>query len=540
MEKSRRPSTVLILLGVVLGLSAEVGADCDILIGRLSGPDPESSRVSEAVFEWVREMAGDSCGLTVELYEDVVTGDDFAEFNSVAIERGAFAMMTGSFRVEGDSVMLDLVLDQIFTNPYLIEDREHFSRPDESMVIEAGQLGFASPVPGFMRFQGYLLAAFAHGRQGLFDTALAEVDLALWNTIGVPIEMVAEAYLFRSQLVSSTSTDYTAGIPDLDTALTIDPGCIRARLAKGYRFELTGETQSALEQYDLAIEMAPSMYKCWKNRANLYSGMGMFAESIADYTMSVELNPEDFESWHYGGVDLRRTRDFQTAYEWLTRALELEPEAAQVWYDRALVNAISELDLEKAMEDLDVALELNPLDWRWYDTAATVWIVRDQWDECIEMAAQGLEVSPREPQLLIDRSVGYMMLMDFDAALTDVEAAIEEATSRSNHTILEHTYTIAEVLRALSMMSPDTPDYWLYVGYAYGEGGYFEEAIEPLSKAIEMNRSLRDAYWLRAANLVEIGIIEQALEDMEKALDLTDDPADREVLQQEIVRIEGL
>ena len=530
---------LLTILLLVSSLSASGYADppeCDILIGKLCGPGSE--RVSETLFDWVMEVAEDSCGLEVQLYENVVSDDDFIEFNSVAVECGASAMLTGSCYVDGDSVMMDLVLDQIFTNQFLIEDRKHYSRPDESLVFEAGLLDSTSPPPDFMMFYGYLLSAFAHGRQMLYETALAEVDLALQNTSEVPPEALAEAYLYRSQLVSVTSFDYAAGIPDLDTALVVDPGCIRARLAKGYLYEITGDGQAALEQYDLAVETAPSMCKCWKVRANLYSRLGMYEESIADYTMALQLNPRDIESWHYGGVDLRRTRDFQTAYEWLTRAIELEPEAAQLWYDRALVNAISEDDMEKATEDIERALELDGTDWKWYDTAATIWIVRDEWEECIEMATRGLEVSPMETQLLIDRSIGHIMLENIDSALVDLETAVEEGESRADINFRDEIYIMLEVLRAISEMSPDSAMYWLYLGYAIGENGFFEEAIGPLTNAILISPSLRDAYWLRASNLAETGHIEQALEDLQKALDMTDDPTERAQLQEAIGQLE--
>lgn len=527
---------IFLLLISLSSSSADSQSRCDILIGRLDGPG--SDPVSETVLQWIREVAEDSCGLRVQLYDDAISDENFIDFNSIAIERGACAMLTGSCDVDGDSVMIDMVIDQIFTNPYLIEDRKHFSRPDESIVLNAELLGSTSPPPGSMMFYGYLLSAFAHGRQGLYDTALEEVNLALQNSSGVPPEAVAEAYLFRSQLVSMTGTNYAAGIPDLDSALEMDPGCIRARLAMGYIYELGGDPQAALEQYDLAVETAPSMYKCRKVRANLYSRLDMFQESVADYTMAVQLNPDDFESWHYGGVDLRRTRDFQTAYEWLTRALELEQEAAQVWYDRALVNAISEADMEKATEDMERALELDGTDWKWYDTAATIWIVRDDWERCIEMANRGLEVSPMEPQLLIDRSVGHMMLENIDTALADLEAAVEEGNSRRDINFRDETYIMLEALRAVSEMSPDSAMYWLYLGYAIGENGFYEEAIGPLTNAILISPSLRDAYWLRASNLAETGHIDQALEDLYKALEMTDDPTERADLQEAIELLE--
>ncbi len=505
-------------------------------MGGLVGPDPELYPVSETVFEWIEQLAEDSCGLTVNFFDQIVTEDNFVVFNHAAMDRNAFAMLIGSYHIEDDSVLLYLIPEQIYTSPSLLVDREYFSRPEEPMVFSTELLGSLSDPPGFIRFYVFLLSAFAHSLQNQNHTALAEIDCALRCGPGIPPEALAEAYLFRSQMVSMTSSDYGAGIPYLDTALEIDPGCIRARLARGYMYELAGDFQSALDQYTMAIETEPALYKSYKVRANLLSRNGMYEESIADYTTAVRLNPDDFESWHYGGVDLRRSRNFQAGFEWLTRALELEPETAQVWYDRALVNAISEIDLEMAIEDLSRAIELDGTHWKWYDIAATIWIVRDQWEECIEAATLGLDISPREPQLLLTRSTGYMMLEDIESALVDFETALEEGIRR-NISFREDTYTIQETLRALSQMVPNSAQYLLYLGYAYGEGGYYEEAVEQLTRAVLINPSLKDAYWLRGINLIETGHAEQAVQDLQKALELTDDPTERESIRQFIEQL---
>lgn len=530
-DTGKRCTLLLLLLVVVSVAAADGSSDCDILVGRLNGPDPGAYPVSEIVFGWLKTVAEDSCGLAVEFYQDVVTDDDFSTFNEAAIERNASAMLIGSYGIEADSVLLHLVPEQIYTNPYLLVDREHLSRPDEPMVFCTGLLESPSSPPEFARFYGFLMAALAHNRQGRNQTALAEVNRALEITSGVPPEALAMAYLLRSQVLMVITSDYSAGMADIENALELDPDNIRAKLSKGYQYELAGDPQSALDQYTLAIEMDPTLYKPYKLRANLFSNLGMFEESIPDYNMAVELNPGDFESWHYGGVDYRRTRDFTRSYEWLTMALELEPEAAQVWYDRSLVNAISEIDLDSSLEDLAMALELDSTLWRWYNTAATIAIVMDEWHGCIEMATLGLEVSPEEPQLLLTRSTGHMMLQDIESALTDVEVAVEQAGYRSDVNLRGSTYTILGTLQSLYDMEPGSATYWLYLGFAYSEGGYFEEAIEPYTRAILMNRSLLDAYYLRGLCWVEIGITEQAVADLQKVLEMTEDTAGREVIQ---------
>lgn len=154
-----------------------------------------------------------------------------------------------------------------------------------------------------------------------------------------------------------------------------------------------------------------------------------------------------------------------------TQALILQPEAAQVCYDRVLVNAISEADLEQATEDLDRALE------------------------------------------------------DIESALTDLTVAIEFADDHSDITLSGATYTIHEVLQLLSGLGPDESYYWLYLGYAYSEGGYFEEAIEPYTNAIAMDRSMVEAYQLRGLCWIEMEMVKQAVDDLQKVLEITDDPA---------------
>ena len=129
-----------------------------------------------------------------------------------------------------------------------------------------------------------------------------------------------------------------------------------------------------------------------------------------------------------------------------------------------------------------------------------------------------------------------MMLEDIGSALADLETALEEGIRR-NISFREDTYTILEALRALSQMAPNSAQYWLYLGYASGAGGYYEEAIEQLTKAVLINPSLMDAYWLRGINLIETGHTEQAVQDLQKALEMTDDPSETESIREVIEQL---
>ncbi len=328
MKTNYIPLLLMVAVTICFGQSQ---SDRDILIGRLSGPSPGQYPVSETLFRWIDEIVSGECGLTAQLFDSVVTEEEFVSFNELAIESGVSAFMIGSYDIRDGAVLVFLDPMQVYANPSNFIDREHISRPEEMFEFDLDLLDDPSSPPDFIGYFSYMLASLAHYNMMEHETALTEVESAIALSSDLPPELLAATYLLSSQIRMAANGMNSSALADLDMALEVDPGCLRARLSRGYCYELAGDYDSALEQYDLAIELDPTLYKSYRLRANLYSNCGYHEESISDYSTAVMLNPGDHESWYYGALAYLAVEDYPSSIEWFSRTIDLEPESAMLF-----------------------------------------------------------------------------------------------------------------------------------------------------------------------------------------------------------------
>lgn len=88
-------------------------------------------------------------------------------------------------------------------------------------------------------------------------------------------EMASLVYLQRAQIMMSVVQDCQVSLDDINTAIDLDPGSIRARMGKGYLYEWLGyrmdayyirglccvetdDTEQAIEDMERALEMTSS------------------------------------------------------------------------------------------------------------------------------------------------------------------------------------------------------------------------------------------------------------------------------------------
>lgn len=128
-----------------------------------------------------------------------------------------------------------------------------------------------------------------------------------------------------------------------------------------------GRHEEALASYNRAVEIAPSSRRAWMDKAKGLSELHRFEDANAAYERAAELSGPDpmptteanlFNSW---GVSLRLQGRLAEALERTDRALEISPDDALAWANRARV--LIELgQYDDAVASCDRALSLAPGD----------------------------------------------------------------------------------------------------------------------------------------------------------------------------------
>jgi tetratricopeptide (TPR) repeat protein len=245
-----------------------------------------------------------------------------------------------------------------------------------------------------------------------------------------------------------------------------------------------GNTEQAIEAYNLALALDPALTEAYYNRGRAYDLTGDYEQAIRDFDKVIELNPNLTEAYRARGRSYRESGELERAIDDFDAAIALDPDFADAYAGRGL--AYSRLgDLEQAIQDYDKAIELRPEDAEAY----------------------------------INRGEVYFRLEDYAEAIEDWTKVIE----------LAPTEVPAEGLAVV---------YYLR-GLALGTMGDLERAGADLDTAITSNPDYADAHYLRGLVYADTGNNEQAIQHLERYLALAPDAANRAEVEAMIAELQG-
>lgn len=200
------------------------------------------------------------------------------------------------------------------------------------------------------------------------------------------------------------------------------------------------------------------------NRAQVYAGLGQLENALADYDAVIECDPNYAEYYFDRGNLLRRLgRDAEALADYET-TMRLSPPFPEVYYNRADLR-LSAGNVHGGLSDLDYVLEIDP----------------EYVDGYLNRAG-----------VLAD-------LDEYAAARRDVEAGLA--------------------------LAPDNPHLRCILGQLEAAAGRTEQAVAAYDAALATDPMLAAAWAGRAAVTFDAGDIDAALADLDRALDLGDDPA---------------
>lgn len=122
--------------------------------------------------------------------------------------------------------------------------------------------------------------------------------------------------------------------------------------------DMSGEHESALPFYDLALAAQPQKAEAWYNRGIALYELGRYEEAIVDYKQAIEVQPDKFDAWHARGIALRKLGQYQEAIENYDHAIRLNLDFYVAWYDRGLAFAALG-NYPNALESFSKALEIS-------------------------------------------------------------------------------------------------------------------------------------------------------------------------------------
>ncbi len=169
---------------------------------------------------------------------------------------------------------------------------------------------------------------------------------------------------------------------------------------------------------------------------------------------------------------------------------------AKKYYDLA-EEYFDRRDYEKAIENYNMAILLNPLFSEAYFGRALSYYKLKEYDKAIADYTKTLELDPKNPIIYNNRGDSYYRKGDFVAAIKDYDKAI--------------------------MLNPNYMKAYYNRGLCYASLEQYDKAVEDFSKVIELRPDFAEAYHLRGLAKEYSDDLDGAIDDYKKALELKPD-----------------
>ena len=239
-------------------------------------------------------------------------------------------------------------------------------------------------------------------------------------------------------------------------------------------------------------------------QSNLNSGYAIPANDLTSL-LSCEQDVVTVEEWSnqplirsyhtaFKGQTLLLSREIDLAIEQFDIALEINPELSVAYCSRAAVYIILG-EKEKAISDSDRAIELNPDYVDAYIRRATAYMSLNRYSKVIADCDAALKLSPDHYQASLFKAFANLSVENYDEALThyDKVISLDDKSSEVYFDRAETKYLLND----------------------------FQGAIEDFSKVIRLSQKIgtsEDVYQRRGDAKYELGDFANAIKDYDKAI----------------------
>ena len=214
--------------------------------------------------------------------------------------------------------------------------------------------------------------------------------------------------------------------------------------------------------------------------------------------------------------------------------IEKEPDKASIAYTN-LGSAYQKTgQLDKAMENYDKAIALDPNDYLAYTNRGVIFDKMGEFDRALESYGKAVISNPGDYKAYFNRGLLYYKMDRITDAIEDFEMALglnmlDPPTVAWAHNNLGILYgkagmydrSIAEFNIAIAI-DPNNPITFNNRGFAYASKGQDRKAIEDFSQAIILDPNYASVYFQRGDAYLRAGNKELAISDFQKGCDLGD------------------
>lgn len=241
-----------------------------------------------------------------------------------------------------------------------------------------------------------------------------------------------------------------------------------AHYAMGYRYDLLGQTNHAVLEYEKGVQYDEGSYLMHLRLGNGYARLNMLPEAISRLRMVHQFNPEDMQSHYLLALIYSNQRQYDNAareYEIILQALsQADPQNIEI-YNYLGQLYYSQRKYDQAVAQFEKILAVEPANADVMYMLGSLYVEIQQKERAIGILQKAIGVDPEHDGSL--NTLGYLY--------AEEGKNLDEAM---------------ELISRAVGIDPENGAYLDSLGWLYYKKGMYEKALETLQKA---NALLKDS-----------------------------------------------
>ncbi len=271
------------------------------------------------------------------------------------------------------------------------------------------------------------------------------------------------------------------------------------------RSDLRHEVESALEDYNEAIRLAPTKSSNFCSRGLFWSDTKHYDRAIADFNEAVRLNPTNAIAYGDRGIAWLGKAEYDRAIGDFNEAIWLDSADTTSYYNRG--NAWSQKkEYDKAIADYNEAIRLDPQLALAYTNRGRAWRLKRDYDKAIADCTEAIRLDPKDALAYGGRAFARHMQKDYDNAIADYTNAIHldlkcrwayAGRAEAWYAKKQYDQAIADHTEAIRL-DPDSALSYAYRADAWSAKKDYGKALAGYNEAIRLDPKFAEAYCGRA------------------------------------------
>jgi tetratricopeptide (TPR) repeat protein len=317
--------------------------------------------------------------------------------------------------------------------------------------------------------------------------------------------------------------DYQGALTALTAAIECDPAPVNFYYQRALVNKILKNYDRVLIDCQKILAHDPTHASAsWLNAVALVKTEN-YQTALPNLDRHIQLSPQDPNGYYYQGICYERLDNFSEALVSLNRAIELQPNYPIFHHARGRTHRKAG-DLESALIDFNITIDRKPQAIV-YEERSEIHRCLGSHDEALKDCTRAIELNPQLVGAYFRRGLIYGERGDIDLALQDYGNTIgidpkhvDAYLQRSWIYFRQNNYDLAKV-DCQVIQSLDSSCFWpnYIIGVIESISGLKREAIDSLTKAIEISANYVSARYHRGIVYHQLGDVANAMADFEQA-----------------------